>query len=116
LPLALNFLADRPPAGRSIARACLIGTRDQTNSHPPRSRTFPRAHRIAILGRSLGSSGIAVVAGHSSTTVVPVLDGRPAWHAAARSGASGALLTDQMQQLLRLRCGASPPAAGRRAC
>jgi hypothetical protein len=45
-----------------------------------------------------------------------VLDGRPAWHAAARSGASGALLTDQMQQLLRLRCGASPPAAGRRAC
>jgi hypothetical protein len=34
---------------------------------------------------------------------VPILRGAPAWHAALRSSAGGALLTEQLLQLLRLR-------------
>jgi hypothetical protein len=40
---------------------------------------------------------------------VPVINGRPAWHAALRSGAAGALLTDHLSQLLRLRHPSLPP-------
>ncbi len=52
---------------------------------------------------SLGDCGIAVNIGYSSTTLVPLVNRRPAWHAAIRTSAAGGLLTDQLEQLLKLR-------------
>lgn len=53
--------------------------------------------------RSMGDCGVVAIIGHAATTVVPVVAGRPRWAAALRGAAGGALMTDHLAALLRLR-------------
>ncbi|GBG00222.1 hypothetical protein Rsub_12707 [Raphidocelis subcapitata] len=105
------LVVTEPPLNPSAGRAALAELCFETYGAPALHLVDGGAAAFSMhrARGSLGNCGVAVVVGHSCTTVVPVINGRPAWHAALRCGAAGALLTDHLTQLLRLRHPSLPP-------